>query len=81
MTLQRGEILGYDYNRMVVEFTMLNEDKIFPCAISTEALDDLEKSTSVKAEERVNQFARLRSAIKSGLIKSFRQASSRPADA
>jgi hypothetical protein len=63
MTLQRGEILGYDFNRMVVEFTMLNEDKIVPCAISTEALDDLEKGTSVKTEERVNQFERLRSAI------------------
>ena len=63
MPLQRGEILGYDYNRMVVEFTMLNEDKIVPCAISTEALDDLEKSASVKAEERVNQFERLRVAI------------------
>jgi len=23
MPLQRGEILGYDFNRMVVEFTML----------------------------------------------------------
>ena len=27
MPLQRGEILGYDFNRMVVEFTMLNQDK------------------------------------------------------
>ena len=63
MTLQRGEILGYDYNRMVVEFTMLNEDKTVQCAISTEALDDLEKGTRVKAEERVDQFERLRSAI------------------
>jgi hypothetical protein len=63
MALQRGEILGYDFNRMVVEFTMLNEDKIVPCAISTEALDDLEKGTSVKNEERVNQFMRLRSTI------------------
>jgi len=24
MPLQRGEVRGYDFNRMVVEFTMLN---------------------------------------------------------
>ena len=81
MTLQRGEILGYDFNRMVVEFTMLNEEKIIPCAISTEALDGLETGTSVKTEERVNQFERLRPLLRSGLIKSSRRASSRLADA
>ena len=42
---------------------MLDEDKTVQCAISTEALDDLEKGTRVKAEERVDQFERLRSAI------------------
>ena len=25
MSLQRGEILGFDFNRMVVEFTMFNQ--------------------------------------------------------
>jgi hypothetical protein len=35
MPLQRGEVLGYDFNRMVVEFTMLNQGKIVRCAIST----------------------------------------------
>jgi hypothetical protein len=28
MPLQRGEILGYDFNRMVVEFTMFNQGAI-----------------------------------------------------
>jgi hypothetical protein len=27
MPLQRGEALGYDFNRMVVDFTMLNQGK------------------------------------------------------
>ena len=27
MPLQRGEIQGYDFNRMVVAFTMLNQGK------------------------------------------------------
>ena len=28
MPLQRGEVRGYDFNRMVLEFTMLNESKV-----------------------------------------------------
>jgi hypothetical protein len=63
MPLQQGEVLGYDFNRMVVEFTMLNQGKVVPCAISTAALDDLERNTSVKAEGRLDQFVRLRAAI------------------
>jgi len=41
MPLQRGEILGYDFNRMIVDFTMLNQGKTVRCAISTAAMDDL----------------------------------------
>ena len=63
MPLQQGEVLGYDFNRMVVEFTMLNEGKVVPCAISTSALDDLEQNTSIKADGRVDQFIRLRTMV------------------
>lgn len=63
MPLQRGEVRGYDFNRMVLEFTMLNEGKEIPCAISTAAMDNLEGSRNVKPDERVDQFARLREAI------------------
>jgi Protein of unknown function (DUF1488) len=42
MPLQRGEVLGYDFNRMVVDFTMFNQGKTVRCAISTAAMDDLE---------------------------------------
>ena len=63
MPLQQGEILGYDFNRMVVEFTMLNQGKVVPCAISTAALDGLERNTSVKADGRVDQFVRLRTVV------------------
>jgi hypothetical protein len=34
MPLQRGEVQGYDFNRMIVEFTMLNQGKVILCAIS-----------------------------------------------
>jgi hypothetical protein len=40
--LQRGEVQGYDVNRMVVEFTMLNPGKVILCAVRTAALHDLE---------------------------------------
>ena len=37
MPLQRGEVQGYDSDRMTVEFTMLNQGKVIMCAISTAA--------------------------------------------
>lgn len=63
MVLQQGDVQGYDSNRMVVEFTMLNRDKVVPCAISTAAMDDLESRRDVRPEERLGQFERLRAAI------------------
>src|SRR5271156_5380340 len=63
-SLQRGEVQGYDFNRMAVEFTMFDRDKIVQCAISTAAMDDLEgRGSYLKAELRVDQFMRLRGAI------------------
>jgi hypothetical protein len=50
MPLQRGEVQGYDFNRMAVEFTMLNQGKIILCVISTAAMDDLEGRHDLKAE-------------------------------
>ena len=63
MPLQRGEVLGYDFNRMVVDFTMLNQGNIVRCAISTAAMDGLEGKHDVNANQRVDQFERLRDAI------------------
>ena len=37
MPLQRGEVQGCDFNRMIVEFTMLNQGKVILCATSTAA--------------------------------------------
>ena len=63
MPLQRGKVLGYDFNRMVVDFTMYKLGKTVRCAISTAAMDDLEGKHEVKADQRVDQFLRLRDAI------------------
>ncbi len=71
MPLQRGEVQGYDFNRSVVEFTMLNQDKIISCAISTEAMDDLEGRRDVKPNQRVDQFMRLREVIEERASRKF----------
>ena len=71
MPLQQGEVQGYDFERMVVKFTMLNQGKVILCAISTAAMDDLESKRNVKPEERVAQFMRLREAIEERASRKF----------
>ena len=71
MPLGRGELQGYDFNRIVVEFTMLNRDKVVQCAISTAAMDDLEGKRDVKPHQRVDQFMRLREAIEEQASQKF----------
>ena len=71
MPLQRGEVRGYDFNRSVVEFTMVNQDNIILCAISTAAMDDLEGRRDVKPDQRVDQFVRLRDVIEERTSRKF----------
>ena len=71
MPLQQGEVRGYDFNRSVVEFTMLNQGKVILCAISTAAMDDLEGKHDVRADQRVDQFVRLRDAIEKRASRKF----------
>jgi hypothetical protein len=73
MPLQRGEVRGYDFNRMVFEFTMLNESKVIQCAVSTAAMDDFEGSRNVTSDQRVDQFARLREVIEDRASRKFFQ--------
>jgi hypothetical protein len=71
MPLRRGEMQGYDFNRMVVEFTMLNQDKVIQGAISTAAMDDLEGKRDEKPHQRVDQFIRLREVIEEQASRKF----------
>jgi Protein of unknown function (DUF1488) len=64
-------VQDYDSNRMVVEFTMLNQDMVVRCAISTAAMDHLEGRHNVKPEDRVAQFMRLREAIEERASRKF----------
>jgi Protein of unknown function (DUF1488) len=71
MPLQRGEVKGYNFNRSVVEFTMLNQGTIILCAISTAAMDDLEGRRDVRPDQRVDQFMRLREVIEERASRKF----------
>ena len=71
MPLQRGEVQGYDFNRMAVEFTMVNQGKVIQCSVSTAAMDDLEGKHDVKSDQRVAQFMRLRDVIEERASRKF----------
>ncbi len=71
MPLQRGEVRGFNFDRMVIEFTMLNQDKVIEGAISTAAMDDLEGKRDVKPDQRVEQFMRLREVIEEQASRKF----------
>jgi hypothetical protein len=71
MPLQRGEVQAFDFDRMVVEFTMLNEGKVIRCAISTAAMDNLENRRDVTSGHRVDQFIRLRDVIEERASRRF----------
>jgi Protein of unknown function (DUF1488) len=71
MPLQQGEVKGYDFNRSVVEFTMLNQGNVILCAISTAAMDDLEGRRDVRPDRRVDQFIRLREVVEERASRKF----------
>ena len=71
MALQRGEVKDYDFDRMVVNFTMLNGGKVIHCAISSAAMDSLEGGRGVAASQRVDQFMRLRDVIEEHASRRF----------
>ena len=71
MALASGEFTEYDIDRSVVTFTMMNDGIAVPCAISTSAMDGLEKTVGTRAAGREAQFLRLREPIESRAAKKF----------
>lgn len=64
MTLTQGRFIAYEYDRMIVLFSMLDSEKEIACAISTSAMDELESVAGTRAGQREAQFMRLRDRIK-----------------
>ena len=63
MALTRGSFGSYEFDRMVVLFSMVDGEREISCAVSTSAMDDLEKSGRIKPDQREAQFMRLRDRI------------------
>jgi hypothetical protein len=63
MTLARGSIEGYEFDRMVLKFSMLDDGREVPCAVSASAMDDMERGTRTPPSQREEQFVRLRDRI------------------
>ena len=63
MTLRRGRFIGYEFDRMVMLFSMVDGQREIPCAISTSAMDDLDGVARSRPNEREAQFMRLRDRI------------------
>jgi uncharacterized protein DUF1488 len=71
MTLMRGNIGGYEFNRMVVLFSMMDGPKEIPCAVSAAAMDDLEHVSRTPPDQRERQFLRLRDRIEQCASRKF----------
>ena len=69
--LTRGSIGGYEYDRMVLKFSMLDGAREIPCAVSASAMDDLEKVARTAPERREEQFVRLRDRIEQCASRKF----------
>ena len=74
MQLTSGDFQEYDFNRMVVRFTMKNEQAVVSCAISTDAMDHLDISSGTAPAHREKQFLRLRERIEARAARKFQDA-------
>jgi hypothetical protein len=71
MTLTRGSFRGYEFDRMVILFSMIDGANEISCAVSTSALDEMESVSRSKANEREAQFLRLRDRIEECAARKF----------
>ena len=71
MALTESHFQEYDFNRMVVVFTMKNDQASVACAISTDAMDQLEGTSRTPPAQREEQFLRLRERIEARAARKF----------
>ena len=71
MALTQSSFQEYDFNRMVVLFTMKNDEASVACAISTDAMDQLEGTSRMQPAQREEQFLRLRDRIEERAARKF----------
>ncbi|MGY3287748.1 hypothetical protein ACVWWP_000815 [Bradyrhizobium sp. LM3.6] len=56
MTLTSSRFIGHEQDRGIVQFSMQDGAKQIACAISTSAMDDLERGPRARPSEREEQF-------------------------
>jgi len=71
MTLERGSLGGYEFDRMVVLFSMRDGAREIPCAVSTSAMDDMEHVARTAPNRREERFLRLRDRIEQCASRKF----------
>ena len=69
MTLERGRV--FEHDRMVMLFSMMHGGREVRCAISSSAMDDLERGVKAKPDQRDQQFLRLRDQIEQCASRKF----------
>jgi hypothetical protein len=63
LMLERGAMIGFEFRRMVMLFSMMDGENEVPCAISNHAMDQMEQVAWTKDDLREEQFLRLRDRI------------------
>jgi hypothetical protein len=71
MTLARGNIRGYEDDRMVLLYSMMGGDREVRRAVSASAMDDLEHVPRTPANQREEQFVRLPDRIEACASRKF----------
>jgi hypothetical protein len=71
MPLTRGQIVGYDHERLAFRFTMLNADETIDCQISDAAMAELIGTVGSPHTVREAQFLAHRETIESLASKLF----------
>jgi len=72
MMLTSAHYIGHEHDRMIVLFSMRDGGKEIPCAISTSAMDYLERGPQARPEQREAQFIRLRDRIEARAASKYR---------
>jgi Protein of unknown function (DUF1488) len=61
--LERGSIKGFEHHRMVMQFSMMDGDNEVSCAVSNQAMDEMDHVAWTAPEQREEQFLRWRDRI------------------
>jgi Protein of unknown function (DUF1488) len=71
MTLQTGNVRGFEQDRGVMLFSMMDGTREVACAVSSSAMDDLERGPRARPDQREEQFLRLRGRIEQCASRKF----------